>query len=72
MNQYPPIFQTKTTKRHESREMTFRESMVIVIQPNVMTKDEKMGLQFGETLRVTRKGCESLNAYPRQWIICQT
>jgi len=37
-----------------------------------MTKDEKMGLQFGETLRVTRKGCESLNAYPRQWIICQT
>lgn len=71
VNQYPPIFQTKTTKRHESREMTFRESMVIVIQPNVMTKDEKMGLQFGETLRVTRKGCESLNAYPRQWIICQ-
>jgi len=71
VNQYPPIFQTKTTKRHDSREMTFRENMVIVIQPNVMTRDERMGLQFGETLRVTKAGCESLNAYPRQWVICK-
>jgi len=50
--------------------MTFRENMVIVIQPNLMTPDEKMGLQFGETLRVTKMGCESLNAYPREWVIC--
>jgi Xaa-Pro dipeptidase len=71
VNQYPPIFQTKTTRRHDSREMTFRENMVIVIQPNLMTHDEKMGLQFGETLVVTNKGCESLNAYPREWVICQ-
>jgi Xaa-Pro aminopeptidase len=71
VNQYPPIFQTKTTKRHDSREITFRENMVIVIQPNVMTRDEKMGLQFGETLRVTKKGCETLNAYPRQWVVCK-
>jgi Xaa-Pro dipeptidase len=70
VNQYPPIFQTKTRKRHESREMTFRENMVIVIQPNLMTYDEKMGLQFGETLVVKKNGCESLNAYPRQWVTC--
>jgi len=71
VNQYPPIFQTKSTKRHDSKEITFRENMVIVIQPNVITRDEKMGLQFGETLRVTPKGCESLNAYPREWVICK-
>jgi Xaa-Pro aminopeptidase len=71
VNQYPPIFQTKTTKRHDSREMVFRENMAIVIQPNLITKDEKMGLQFGETLRVTKTGCESLNNYPREWIVCQ-
>jgi Xaa-Pro dipeptidase len=71
VNQYPPIFQTKTTRRHDSREITFRENMVIVIQPNLMTHDQKMGLQFGETLVVTKKGCESLNAYPREWVICQ-
>jgi Xaa-Pro dipeptidase len=70
VNQYPPIFQTKTRKRHASREMVFRENMVIVIQPNIMTPDEKMGLQFGETLVVKKNGCESLNAYPRQWVTC--
>jgi Xaa-Pro dipeptidase len=71
VNQYPPIFQTKTTKRHDSKEITFRENMVIVIQPNVMTRDERMGLQFGETLRVTKNGSETLNAYPRQWVTCK-
>ncbi len=71
VNQYPPIFQTKTRKRHESKEMIFRENMVIVIQPNLITEDEKMGLQFGETLVVTKQGCETLNAYPREWITCQ-
>ena len=70
VNQYPPIFQTKTRKRHDSKEMIFRENMVIVIQPNLMTSDEKMGLQFGETLVVKKTGCESLNAYPRQWVTC--
>jgi Xaa-Pro dipeptidase len=70
VNQYPPIFQTKTRKRHDSREITFRENMVIVIQPNLITYDEKMGLQFGETLVVKKHGCESLNAYPRQWVTC--
>jgi len=71
VNQYPPIFQTKTRKRHDSREIIFRENMVIVIQPNLMTADEKMGLQFGETLVVKKNGCESLNAYPRQWVTCK-
>lgn len=71
VNQYPPIFQTKTRKRHDSREITFRENMVIVIQPNLITYDERMGLQFGETLVVKKNGCESLNAYPRQWVQCE-
>ena len=69
-NQYPPIFQTKTPRRHDSPEITFRENMVIVIQPNVITHDEKMGLQFGETLLVTKKGCETLNSFRREWIVC--
>jgi Xaa-Pro dipeptidase len=71
VNQYPPIFQTKTTRRHDMKEMVFRENMVIVIQPNLMTHDQKMGLQFGETLVVTKTGCESLNSYPRQWVTCE-
>jgi Xaa-Pro aminopeptidase len=70
VNQYPPIFQTKTTRRHDSKEMIFRQNMVIVIQPNLITHDQTMGLQFGETLRVTSNGCESLNTYPREWVTC--
>ena len=69
-NQYPPIFQTRTTARHEGAEVIFRENMVIVIQPNVITKDEKMGLQFGETLVVRKNACESLNSFRREWIVC--
>ena len=70
VNQYPPIFQTKSRKRHDSKEITFRENMVIVIQPNLITYDEKMGLQFGETLVVKKNGCESLNSFPRRWVTC--
>lgn len=71
VNQSPPIIQTKTTKRHENPDITFKENMAITIQPNVMTMDERMGLQFGETVMVTKTGCERLNAYPREWIICR-
>lgn len=70
VSQTPPIIQTKATKRHENPDITFKENMAITIQPNVMTIDEKMGLQFGETVIVTKNGCERLNAYPRKWIIC--
>ena len=71
VNQSPPIIQTKTTKRHENPDITFKENMAITIQPNVMTMDERMGLQFGETVMVTKTGCERLNAYPREWVICK-
>ena len=71
VNQSPPIIQTKTTKRHENPDISFKENMAITIQPNVMTMDKKMGLQFGETVMVTKTGCERLNAYPREWIICK-
>lgn len=70
VSQTPPIIQTRTTKRHENPDFTFRENMAITIQPNVMTPDERMGLQFGETVVVTRTGCERLNAYPREWVVC--
>jgi Xaa-Pro aminopeptidase len=70
VSQTPPIIQTRTTKRHENPDLTFRENMVVTVQPNVMTPDERMGLQFGETVVVTKTGCERLNAYPREWVVC--
>jgi Xaa-Pro aminopeptidase len=68
--QLPPIIQTRSTRRHEDAEVILRENMVLVIQPNVMTPDEKMGLQFGETVVVRKNGCETLDHFPREWIVC--
>ena len=34
------------------------------VQPNVITRDEKAGVQFGECVRVTKTGFESLHAFP--------
>ena len=38
--------------------------MCMVVQPNVITKDEKAGVQFGECVRVTKTGFESLHMFP--------
>lgn len=70
-NQYPPIIQTRTTSRREGGELIFRGNMVVTVQPNVITPDERMGLQFGETVVVRKEGCEQLNFFPRQWIVCE-
>lgn len=70
VNQTPPIIQTARGRRHESPEVTFKENMVVTIQPNVITTDERMGLQFGETVLVGREGCASLNQFKREWIVC--
>ena len=70
VNQTPPIIQTGKARRHEGPEITFRENMVVTIQPNVITNDERMGLQFGETVVVGKNDCARLNHYPREWITC--
>jgi len=70
-SQYPPIIQTRTTRRHGGGDTIFRENMVVVVQPNVITPDERMGLQFGETFVVRKDGCEPLNAFPREWVVCE-
>ena len=38
--------------------------MCLVVQPNVITPDEKAGVQVGELVRVTATGCESLHRLP--------
>jgi Xaa-Pro aminopeptidase len=72
-SQLPPIIQTRRTRRGPWREdFTFRRDMVIVVQPNVVTYDERMGLQVGETLRITRTGLERLHDYPMRFVVTGT
>ena len=43
--------------------------MTVVVQPNVITRDEprkmRAGVQVGELIRITRTGCESLHRTKR-------
>ena len=43
---------------------SFEEGMAVVIQPNPVTPDERMGLQLGELTVVRADGVESLHAVP--------
>jgi hypothetical protein len=39
--------------------------MVLVIQPNVVTRDKRAGVQTGEMVRVTKTGVERMHRLPR-------
>src|SRR6266568_772306 len=65
-----PVLRTRRTSARPPQPFTFRENMTVVIQPNVITADERMGVQVGELVRVTRDGVESLHRYPMRFIEC--
>jgi hypothetical protein len=60
----PPILRTRHTSAIPPQTFTFRENMTVVIQPNIITADEHMGIQVGELVQVTHDGVESLHRYP--------
>jgi Xaa-Pro aminopeptidase len=65
-----PILRTRRTSARPPQPFIFRENMTIVIQPNIITTDERMGIQVGELVQVTRDGVESLHHYPMRFIQC--
>jgi Xaa-Pro aminopeptidase len=66
----PPILRTRKTSAGPAQPFTFKENMTIVIQPNIITEDEHMGLQVGELVQVTPLGVTSLHRYPMRFIQC--
>jgi Xaa-Pro aminopeptidase len=48
---------------------TFERNMAIVIQPNPITPDERMGLQLGALTVVTDAGAESLHRIPFEPVV---
>lgn len=49
----------------------FEKNMAIVIQPNPITPDERMGLQLGALTVVTEQGAESLQQVPFEPVIVE-
>jgi Xaa-Pro dipeptidase len=66
----PPILRTRRTGARPAAPFMFEENMTVVIQPNVITEDERMGVQVGELMRVTHEGVESLHRYPLRFVLC--
>ena len=62
---FPPILGTKGRPAGPLPKMTLEENMTVVVQPNVVTRDHKAGVQVGELVRVTRTGYERLHSAPR-------
>lgn len=48
---------------------TFEENMCVVVQPNVVTHDERAGVQVGNLFRVAKNGAECLHRLPLQYFI---
>ena len=61
---FAPILGSNSRPAGHPATLTLRENMCLVVQPNVITRDEKAGVQIGELVRVTKTGCESLHRMP--------
>ena len=62
-----PILSSKsrTDGAHPIPDEPFEAGMIVVIQPNVVTSDQRAGVQTGEMVRVTETGIERMHQLPR-------
>jgi Xaa-Pro aminopeptidase len=60
----PPVLRTPATQRRPPPAMTLRPGMMLVIQPNVVSRDGSLGVQTGELIVVTDDGAARFHALP--------
>ncbi len=61
---WPPVLGTKSRPAGPIPDIRLEANMVIVVQPNVITRDEKAGVQLGEMVRITETGFDRFHAAP--------
>src|SRR5262249_10064168 len=67
----PPILRTRGAIVEEPpADYRYPENSTWVIQQNVITRDERMGLQVGDMVRVTANGAQPMNRYPMRFVVC--
>ena len=64
----PPIIGTTSRPAGPVPEEPFEAGQTVVIQPNVVTRDHKAGVQTGELVVITKDGIESLHTFPRGFL----
>jgi Xaa-Pro dipeptidase len=65
----PPILGSKSRPAGPVPEAPFRDGQTVVIQPNVVTRDGKAGVQTGEMVVITKNGIERLHTIPRGFLV---
>lgn len=61
----PPIIGSPTRENGSLPDLVLEPGMMLVVQPNVITTDQKAGVQTGECFVITGTGAESLHTAPR-------
>jgi Xaa-Pro dipeptidase len=61
----PPVLGSPSRALGPVPEFTFEAGMTVVVQPNVVTHDERAGVQTGELVLIRDDGARSLHRLPR-------
>ena len=61
----PPVLGSASRLLEDVPDFTFEAGMTVVVQPNVVTPDERAGVQTGELVAVTADGFERLHGVER-------
>jgi Xaa-Pro dipeptidase len=64
----PPVLGSRSRALEEVPDFTFEAGMTVVVQPNVVTPDERAGVQTGELVLVGDAGAERLHGYERGFL----
>jgi Xaa-Pro dipeptidase len=62
---WPPVLGSSSRALTPVPDFTYRAGMTVVVQPNVVTRDERAGVQTGELVLVTDAGVSRLHDVPR-------
>jgi Xaa-Pro dipeptidase len=63
---FPPVLGSRSRPAPLTPDMTLETGMTVVVQPNVITQDQRAGVQVGELVHITEQGCECLHKAPRE------
>jgi Xaa-Pro dipeptidase len=63
----PPVLGTASRPSAGIPDLVLEAGMALVVQPNVVTRDGKAGVQTGNLVLVTEDGFRSLQQFPRGW-----
>ena len=62
---FPPVLGSRSRPAGPVPDLVLEAGMTVVVQPNVITKDERAGVQVGELVHITQHGVERLHKAPR-------